>query len=107
MDRNRQVYHGMGCQIRDQDVLIRQIKSDYAECKDLWDQVQKGVIDICETEKIEQMIAWIKTGLAELKEIQVNTIEVVSWGEINNIENEILRIEEKIRIKIMGVLTDK
>ena len=107
MIRNRPLYNDVGHQIRGQNVLINQIKEDYKECKKRWERIQKEVADISEAEKILQIIAWVKTGLSELKEIQGSTIEGVSWGEINKIEKEILRIQDKIRIRIRGVLTDK
>lgn len=100
MIRNHPIYHDMEHQIRDQNALISQIKEDYKECKKRWERVEKGNIDISEAEKILQIIAWIKTGLTELNEIQGSTVEGISWGEINEIEREILGVQDKIRLKI-------
>lgn len=106
MIRNRPIYQTTGHRIRGQDVLIKQIKKDYDECKERWKRIQKKIADISEAERILQVIAWIKTGIEELKEIQGSTIEGISWGEMNDIEKEILRIQNMIRIRIRGVLTD-
>ena len=100
MIRNRPVYQNTEHRIRNQDVLIGQIKNDYKQCKNLWERVEKEIIDISETERILQIIAWVKAGIEELKEIQGSQIEGISWGEMNNIEKEVLRIQDKIRIKI-------
>lgn len=99
---NYPVYHDMNHQIRDQHILIRQIKEDYKECKKRWEQVEKGIIDISEAERILKIIAWINTELTESKKMQGSTIEGTCWGETNNIEKEISMIQEKIRIKIRG-----
>ena len=106
MISNHPVYHFMGNQIRNQNVLINQVKEDYKECQERWEQVQKEVADISEAEKILQIIAWVKTGLEELRKLQGSTVEGVSWVKMNKIEKEILRIQDKIRIRIKGVLTD-
>ena len=57
---------------------------------------------IAEIEKILQTIAWVKTGIETLRSVQKDRIETISWGEINHIENEILRVQDKIRIRIRG-----
>ena len=107
MFRNQVLYHGMGYQIRDQEILISQIKADYKAVQKKWEQVQNQTADIAEIEKILQTIAWVKTGLGELKDLQSGSIETTSWGEINKIEDEMIRIQNKIRIRIKEVLTDK
>ena len=104
---NGRGYNGGRDQIRDQEALIRQLKNDYAECQNLWVRIQNKSTDNTETEKILQIIAWIKTEIKELQGISGSTIEGVSWGEMDKIQREINSIQNEIRIKIIESVSDE
>jgi hypothetical protein len=88
-------------QIRNQKALIHQLKNDYAQCKNLWIKSQQNPTDNSETEKILQIIAWIKTGINELHRTSAFTIEGTTWGALKNIVIEINLIQEELRLKMI------
>lgn len=96
------VRNDLAGQIRDQKVLATQVRQDYRQCRELWNQVENEISDISEAEKILQQIAWVKTGIEAINELKRNTIEGVNWGELEKIERDVVSIKNKIREKIGG-----
>ncbi|WP_419656024.1 uncharacterized protein Dvar_51300 [Desulfosarcina variabilis str. Montpellier] len=100
MHRNNPFYQDLDHQLAEQTILIRQVKADYTEVNERWEQVQKGRADISEIEKILQKIAWVKSGIEAIKMLQQDKIEGIIQADIKNIEDRIVKIQERIRNKI-------
>jgi hypothetical protein len=94
-------------QIRNQKALIHQLKHDYAQCRNLWIKSQKKPTDNSETEKILQVIAWIKTGINDLHRTSACTIEGTTWGELKSILTEINLIQQEIRLKMIESVSNE
>ena len=86
--------------IRNEKNLKKQIKQDYEEIKELWERVEKGTSDISETEKIMERIAWVNSGIAELKRSMDEKIEGIYWAEMEKIEGDVKSIQRKMGIRI-------
>jgi hypothetical protein len=100
MQRSNPFYHAMGHQLAEQTILICQVKADYTEVNERWEQVQKGIADVSEVEKILQKIAWVKSGIDAIRTLQQDEIEGIIQADIKDIEDRIIRIQDKIRNKI-------
>ena len=107
MGKNEPIYRGTGDPLRDQKGLIEELKSDYKAVVDLWAQMQKRGWDMTDMDRLLQRIAWVKTDMEALRGLQKDQIEGICWGEMDGIEREIHFIQNKIRIRINRVLTDK
>lgn len=99
---NNELFFSVGrSPIRNQEILIRQLKTDYAECKKLLARVQNQSSDDPEIEKFIQSIAWIKTEINEIRRISRDMIEGTNLGEMEEIEREIHLIQKKFNRLIL------
>ena len=86
--------------IRNEKNLEKQIKQDYGEIKELWERVEKGTLDISETEKIMERIAWVNSGIKALKRSMEENIEGICLAEMDKIEGDVKSIQRKMGIRI-------
>ena len=70
--------------------LIEQIKSDHADLIRLREKVCAGHISGAEAEEFEQILCWLRQGIREYYRIKSNDMEGVLWGEIEQIEKDIM-----------------
>jgi len=93
--------------IRDIRNLFYQIKQDYKDLCEKWAVLQKGKIEISENVKISEQLAWIKVAIQQLKIQNDDSVEGIFWGGIREIENDVQNIEEKLKVKTMGFISNE
>ena len=84
-------------QIRNKKNLFKQIKKDYKDLCETWTMFQRGQTEISENELMFEKIAWIKIGIQQIRMLNYNSIEGISWGEIKDIENDVWNIKRKLK----------
>lgn len=73
--------------------VVEQLKNDYAELNSLLKDLKNSTCDISEADNVIQRISWIKKELKVFKKLEMINIEGVLWGQIEQIENDVMHIE--------------
>ena len=101
LDSLHNSYNESGYRIRCMRSLAEQVKNDFADLTILLERLESGKLDISEIEQIFKKISWIKQGLNIIKKLRMVDIEGVLWGEIEQIESDVVS-----KIKTFGSSPD-
>ena len=77
--------------------LMWQIKEDHAEADQLWKRLRKGKAELLEIEELVKALGRLKQGLDAFKGLRRAGLEGVLWGEIENIEKNVIDKEDDLR----------
>ena len=96
------LYSEKGYRIRCMRSLLEQLKNDYSDCNRLWYALEKGTADSSQIEDFLRVLSWLKEGLNVFNDLGKKGIEVVSWGDIEHIVNDVKHKEMLLRIHAVG-----
>ena len=82
--------------IRDEKNLIMQIKKDYNELCEMLSMIKNGQTGISKNQMIIEKLASLKSAILQLKAQKKESIEGIYWGELNEIEGDVVNILRKM-----------
>jgi len=92
------LYGDKGYRIRCMQSLKEQIERDHADCIRLWEKMKKGTICIIEEEEFNKIICWLREEIKILKELRKRGIEGTTFGDEEEIENDLKNMNIHIKI---------
>jgi hypothetical protein len=90
------LYDDSGYRIRCMRSLVEQLKNDYAELNSLLKGLKNNTREISEADEVRQRISWIKEELKVFNKLKMLNIEGILWGEVEQIENDVMNIESHL-----------
>jgi hypothetical protein len=76
--------------------LVEQLKNDYADLNLLLKGLKDNTRDISKADEVMQRLSWIKEELKLFNKFKMLNIEGVLWGQIEQIENDVMNIESHL-----------
>ena len=83
-------YQNSACRIRCMKSLVEQVRIDYREFNKLRRICKKDEENIGVAKELTRRLCWIKQGLNVLNALGQGTIEGVLWGELEEIEKDVM-----------------